>query len=68
MPMFWGGSVPPTPTCQGCGARAATPFGPVLPMVGRDDDGIEALGAEIRRRAQLPAPNVEGQGLARTDV
>lgn len=63
VPMFWGGPVPPTPTCGQCGARAASPYGQVMPMVGgRDDDGTDALGAELRRRAQLVAPNAELTG------
>lgn len=32
VPEFWGGSIPPTPTCQKCGATKAQPHGPVIPM------------------------------------
>lgn len=30
-PLVWMGVIPPTPTCDGCGARAAS-HGPVIPM------------------------------------
>lgn len=31
VPHIWGGVTPPTPTCESCGARAAS-HGPVIPM------------------------------------
>lgn len=32
MPDHWGGNRPPIPTCESCGAQAANPFGPTIPM------------------------------------
>lgn len=32
IPTIWMGVVPPVPTCSRCGATAATPYGPVIPM------------------------------------
>lgn len=31
VPTIWHGVIPPTPTCQQCGAHAAT-HGPIIPM------------------------------------
>jgi hypothetical protein len=61
VPEFWGGSVPPRPTCTHCGATAANSYGQVIPMVGGRDDGIERLGEMIRKLAQGQAHNVEGE-------
>ena len=38
LPMFWGGSIPPKPTCGDCGAVAKQAHGPVIPMERRRDD------------------------------
>lgn len=35
VPDFWGGTVPPVPTCTHCGATAKDPYGPTIPMQGR---------------------------------
>lgn len=32
MPQHWGGTVPPVPTCERCGARAMEPYGAIIPM------------------------------------
>lgn len=32
VPTFWWGTIPPVPQCVGCGAVAAQPYGPVIPM------------------------------------
>jgi len=29
---FWGGTVPPVPVCQHCGATKQNPYGPIIPM------------------------------------
>lgn len=31
-PMYWGGPVPPVPSCSRCGATAKNPYGPVIEM------------------------------------
>lgn len=59
-PDLWGGMLPPTPTCARCGAIAATPYGPVIPMTAPPDN-IETLGAMIRTAAKLtPNDRVDG--------
>lgn len=35
VPSIWGGIVPPTPTCNRCGATAKPNHGPVIPMENR---------------------------------
>lgn len=32
LPTYFYSTVPPVPTCQGCGATQAQPHGPVIPM------------------------------------
>lgn len=32
VPQVWHGIIPPTPTCEACGAVAAETYGPVIPM------------------------------------
>ena len=32
VPEFWGGKIPPVPTCVSCGATTKQPHGPVIPM------------------------------------
>ena len=32
VPEYWGGAVPPAPTCAKCGAIKAQPYGQVVPM------------------------------------
>jgi hypothetical protein len=32
VPMHWGGTMPPTPTCASCGARKKQPHGRVIEM------------------------------------
>ena len=32
VPQVWHGIIPPTPTCEACGATAAETHGPVIPM------------------------------------
>lgn len=32
VPTFWMGVIPPTPTCESCGAIPAQPHGEVIPM------------------------------------
>lgn len=32
VPDYWGGAIPPIPTCSRCGAQSATPYGPKIQM------------------------------------
>lgn len=32
VPYVWGGTIPPVPTCQICGAMKKNPYGPVIDM------------------------------------
>ena len=32
VPSMWGGSIPPVPTCQQCGATKRNSYGPVVDM------------------------------------
>jgi hypothetical protein len=33
VPAVWHGIIPPTPTCERCGAVKADNYGPVIPMI-----------------------------------
>lgn len=39
VPHAWGAVIPPTPTCERCGATSAA-HGPVIPMQGRENTKI----------------------------
>lgn len=41
VPEFWGGTVPPVPTCAHCGATAKDPYGQTIPMEKRSLGGGE---------------------------
>ena len=46
VPEFWGGTVPPVPTCAHCGATARDPYGPTIPMEKRSLCRTDAVGID----------------------
>lgn len=51
VPDFWGGSVPPVPSCARCGATTKQPYGPVIPMVPSEQSGVtkQAIGSSWKQ-------------------
>ena len=45
-PEFWGGNVPPVPTCAHCGAQPEEPYGPTIKMGPRTPFRTDAVGTD----------------------